>query len=74
MSFSYSVLDNNVVHIYSDSKPDPVIIQPNWPNGTPWGSTEEAENWAQLCVLAMTDPSAPYAPSGPGLDGDPKPV
>ena len=73
MALSYNVDSNNVVKIYSDTQSEPVIVQPNWPNGTPWASVTEAETWAELCLAAMNDPNAPYAPAGPGLPGQPKP-
>lgn len=61
------------VSIYSDSQIEPVIFQPDWPNGTPWVSKNEAETWAQLCIASIENPNAPYAPAGPGLQGEPKP-
>ena len=73
MNLTYTV-NNNVVKIFSDNQVEPVIIQPNWPNGTPWTSEAEAASWAQLCISAMIDPEAPYAPAGPGLAGQPKPT
>lgn len=73
MAFTYNLSEDNVVKIYSESQTEPVIIQPNWPNGTPWASASEAESWAALCVAAMEDPEAPYAPAGPGLPGENKP-
>jgi len=73
MAFSYTISETNVVNIFSDTQSAPVIIQPNWPNGTSWSSSEEAESWAQLCIAAMEDPAAPYAPAGPGLAGENKP-
>lgn len=74
MAFTYNLSDNNTVNIYTDGQQEPVIIQPNWPNGTAWTSSAEADTWAQLCIAAMEDSSAPYAPAGPGLDGEPKPT
>jgi hypothetical protein len=71
--FSYVIDNNNLVKIYTDTQTEPVIIQPNWPNGTPWASSAQASDWAQACINAMSDPLAPYAPSGPGLDPQPKP-
>lgn len=62
-----------VVNIYSDSQVEPVIFQPDWPNGTPWASKNEADTWAQLCIESIENPNAPYAPAGPGLPGEPKP-
>lgn len=74
MALSYVVDAGNVVKIYSDTQTEPVIVQPDWPNGTPWASSTEAETWAQLCIAAMNDAAAPYAPAGPGLPGQPKPT
>jgi hypothetical protein len=73
MAFSY-VIDSNtfIVNIYTDNQTQPIIFQPDWPNGTPWSSYEEAETWAQLCIESIENPSAPYAPAGPGLVGEPK--
>jgi len=75
MNLNYTI-DNAsfAVHIYVSGNPVPIIYQPNWPNGTLWGSYADAENWAQLCILSITDASAPYAPAGPGLSGEPKNV
>lgn len=73
MAFSYTISETNVVNIFSDTQSEPVIIQPNWPNGTAWSNSQEAESWARLCIAAMEDPAAPYAPAGPGLDGENKP-
>jgi len=73
MEFSY-IVDNETfaVSIYYKNQPNTVIFQPDWPNGVQWGSKEEAETWAQLCIESIIDPAAPYAPAGPGLIGEPK--
>ena len=73
MAFSYTISETNIVNIFSDTQSEPVIIQPNWPNGTAWANSAEAESWAQLCIAAMEDPSAPDAPAGPGVEGENKP-
>jgi len=62
------------VNVYVQGNNTPVIYQPNWPNGTAWANYNDANNWAQLCILSITDSTAPYAPAGPGLSGEPKPV
>jgi hypothetical protein len=75
MNLTYTINnDSFVVNIYVSGNPTPVIYQPNWPNGTEWGTYNEADTWAQLCILSITDPDAPYAPAGPGLNGEPKNV
>lgn len=74
-SFNY-IIDNNTfaVKIYPNPyvNSTPLISQPYWPNGTPWGSYQEAESWALLCIQSIENPAAPYAPAGPGLIGEPK--
>jgi len=73
MPLSYTVDNNDFsVKIYSDIQIEPIIFQPNWPNGTPWGSKTDAETWAGLCITSIEDANAPYAPAGPGLPGEPK--
>jgi len=75
MNLTYTINQNSfVVNIYISGNPTPIIYQPNWPNGTSWNSYNDAENWAQLCILSISDPEAPYAPAGPGLSGEPKNV
>lgn len=73
MTFTYTIdPDTFAVKIYSDNQTEAIIFQPDWPNGSLWQSYQEAETWAQLCILSITDPAAPYAPAGPGLAGEPK--
>lgn len=75
MQLTYTVDSTNFsVKVYSDEQEKPIIFQPDWPNGTPWGSFAEAENWAQLCINSIEDAAAPYAPAGPGIDPEPKPT
>lgn len=73
MNLTYTVDSVSfAVNIYVSGNNTPVIYQPNWPNGTPWGSYADANSWAQLCISSITNQSAPYAPAGPGLVGESK--
>lgn len=73
MNLTYTINNSSfAVNIYVSGNNTPIIYQPNWPNGTSWGSYADAENWAQLCIQSIVDQSAPYAPAGPGLSGEPK--
>lgn len=73
MHLTYTIDDTTfAVRIYREGQNDPIIFQPDWPNSTPWSSHTEAELWAQLCIQAIVDDNAPYAPAGPGLSGEPK--
>lgn len=73
MNLTYTVDPNNfAVNIFSEGRNEPIVFQPDWPDSTPWGSATEAELWAQLCIQAIVDNDAPYAPSGPGVPGEAK--
>ena len=73
MMFTYTVDPSTfAVNIYASGQNNPLIHQPDWPNKTPWGSEEEASNWAVLYIASIEDSTAPYAPAGPGLAGEPK--
>ena len=75
MNLSYTINPSTfAVSIYVEGRSEPVVYQPDWPNSTPWDSLLEAETWAQLCIQAILDENAPYAPAGPGLIGEPKVV
>lgn len=41
------------------------LIQPEWPDGTPWASEAEARAWAELVIAWMADPEASEPPGGP---------
>lgn len=73
MSFTYTVDENKLIKIFSNTQQEPVIVQPNWPNGTQWTSIEEASNWAELCIASMENQQAPYAPAGPNIPAENKP-
>lgn len=64
----------NAVRIFVEGREAPTIFQPNYPNGQPWASAEDAENWAQLYIASVEDESAPYAPAEPGVPGRAKPT
>lgn len=73
MNLNYTVDPNTyAVKIFIEGQTEPIIYQPDWPNSTPWSSESEAALWAQLCIQAIVDDNAPYAPAGPGLAGEPK--
>jgi len=70
----YEIDEDNAVKVYQDGEDVPFLFQPNYPNRTPFESQADAEEWAKLYVESMLDDSAPYAPQGKGLQGEPKQV
>ena len=62
------------VSITNDGDDAPFWFQPDYPDGTPFTSHDEAQNWANLAVAAYLDPTQPFAPAGPSLPGEPQPT
>jgi hypothetical protein len=68
--FRYEVDENLTLRIWDNTNThgEPFILQPDWPDGTPWGSIEAASSWAETkigefldenSVLAGVSPSQP---------------
>lgn len=64
----------HAVRIFEDDSDVPSIFQPDWPDTTPWANADEAIQWAELYIASVEDESAPFAPSGPNKEGEPKPT
>ena len=70
----YEIDENNAVKIFHEGETVPFIFQPDYPNLDKFDTSEEAEEWAKLEIAALTDDSAPHAPIGKGIAGEPKPT
>lgn len=61
MNIRYEIDDNDgfAIRAWNEDNPNsenaPFLLQPTWPNNTPWGSRQEAETWAQHFVEMMND-------------------
>lgn len=69
------IIDPNTFEVSlfsSESDPVPVMRQPYWPNGTPFASKTQAEDFVLAVIEASVNPDAPLAPAGPGLPGEPR--
>lgn len=75
MALRYEIEEvTNAVRVFYPDSDVPSLFQPDWPDMTPWADKAEAEAWAQLYIASIEDESAPYAPTGPGKAGEPKPT
>lgn len=61
------------IEVFYDGADIPGLRQPFWPNGQPWESAKEAEEWAIQFLQSIEDETAPYAPNGRGEPRIPKP-
>lgn len=75
MSNRYTVEQEEpyTIEIFYDGSDVPGLRQPFWPNGEPWESAAEAEEWAIQFLDSVENEEAPYAPSGRGEPRMPKP-
>ena len=58
------------VSIYEDGSDIPFQFQPDYPNGDPFDSVEEASTWAEASIAAHSDECLVYAPNGKGIAGE----
>lgn len=75
MSNRYTVMQEEpyTIEVFYDGADVPGLRQPFWPNGEPWESAEEAEEWALQFIESIENEEAPYAPNGRGEERQPKP-
>lgn len=63
----YEISDANEITIWlSEGEGQAKLVQPSWPDRTPWASREEAESWAQMQIAAIENEELPLPPLGPG--------
>ena len=75
MALRYEINEEtNAVSIFYSDSDVASLFQPDWPDETPWADAAEAEAWAQLYIASVEDEDAPFAPTGPGVAGEPKPT
>lgn len=72
--YTYTVNDANTVEVFVEGQEAPMLRQPHYPNQDAFDTKAEAEEWAQLFISSMTDETAPFAPVGKGVAGQPKPT
>lgn len=65
MPYGYKVENDNTVVIWADEDAPGRIVQPTWPDGTPWASKSEAEDWAEAYIAAVQDEAAPRPGNSP---------
>jgi hypothetical protein len=65
--------DTFAINIFNDGEDVPFHYQPDYPNGDPFDSVEEASIWAEAAIAAHSPDVLVYAPNGKGLTGESKP-
>ena len=66
--YRYEIDDNFAVFGYVDGQTEPVLFQPDYPNGDKFDSIEEADQWAKLWIESFS-PDKPFASEGKNIPG-----
>lgn len=59
MSLKFEANKNEVLIWLGETK-EPNIVQPSWPDGTPWANDEEATKWAKAWIEASENPDSEF--------------
>lgn len=61
----YEIKDNKL-YGYSEGQEQPVLYQPNYPDGSTWTNEDDIKAWADIWLANILDPdNTPQPPSGP---------
>ena len=63
----YVIDADNCVTITLDADSNSYLVQPNYPDGTPFATKADAENWAKAWIAHFQNPAKPDAPNGPSV-------
>lgn len=79
MRFIYEINEKNEIRVWDTENPNeknaPFLLQPDWPDFTPWASREEAEAWVQLLIESLVNPESEFLPGRtPSVPKRPRPI
>ena len=65
--FCYEIDEALTLRIWdtTNTHGEPFILQPNWPDGTSWGSIEEVTSWAETKINEFLDENSLLAGPSP---------
>lgn len=66
MRYVFEVDEQNTVRIWDTENPNennaPFLLQPDWPDLTPWTDAAEATAWAELFIESLINPESEFVP------------
>jgi hypothetical protein len=72
--YTFTVNDANTIEVFAEGQEAPTLRQPYYPNQEAFESKAAAKKWAKLFIASMEDETAPFAPIGKGIPGEPRPT
>ena len=70
----YEIIYDAGILTISKNKEGPFLLQPSWPDGTPWASEIEAKTWANVLIASIEDITKPLPGDNPAQPTKPAPT
>jgi len=62
--YSFQIDTHKTIRIWDSEYPNengaPFLLQPNFPDATPWVSKAQAKNWAEVFIASLVDPNSEF--------------
>jgi hypothetical protein len=62
--YAFTVDEQKIIRIWDTENPNendaPFMLQPDWPDFTPWASKAQAKNWAEVFIASLVDPNSEF--------------
>ncbi len=71
---TYEYANKTLTIYFTEDKEGGSLIQPHFPDGSPWENKAQAVAWAEAFLKALEDPEAPLPGDSPEEPLKPRPV
>ena len=73
--YRFEIDTHNTIRVWDNENPNendaPFMLQPDWPDTTPWESADQATEWAEVFIASMVNPESEFL-AGDSPDTHPK--
>ena len=60
--YRFEIDTDNAIRIWDSETPNendaPFMLQPDWPDVTPWADAAQATDWAEVFIASLVDPES----------------
>ena len=60
--YNFEIDTDNAIRIWDNENPNdsgaPFMLQPDWPDTTPWADAAQATDWAEVFIASLVDPES----------------
>ena len=62
--YRFEIDTDNAIRIWDNDNPNdssaPFMLQPDWPDVTPWSDAAQATDWAEVFIASLVDPLSEF--------------